>query len=160
MGLIDIVIDKDSIKNHWKIFVLGVITNIFFWYLAFFLFKRDIFKDFDFYVPILLSIPLSIIWYLITIFYSYSFLFLFNKKDSKYFKMSNEELNPIIFSVAIIDSILMLGSYIFLLYFFFNSLVMKKFIAITFMGNILILLITFILLKIKMSKNEVKEKSK
>ena len=52
-----------ELKNEWKIIIISIILISLLWYLSFFIYNRKIITDYSFYVPIILSFSLSILWY-------------------------------------------------------------------------------------------------
>ena len=78
----EILKEFKELKNEWKTSVLSIVVLGLFFYLVFFTFNRSIILDYSFYVPLLLTIPLAIGWYLISLVYSFSiWMIVFAKKD-------------------------------------------------------------------------------
>ncbi len=105
-----------KIQTQWRSFIAGVIINSFFWYLCVFLFNRPFITELDFYVPMIISVALSIPWYMLGLTASLFFTLMvegeeeeekkekIEKKKNKD-KFSSEDYMAMIFSVCFLCGI-------------------------------------------------------
>ena len=74
-------LDVDNLKDNWKHIIVGVGVNSVFWYLLFFVFGRHLIVDFEFFIPMILSVPLAILSFQLSVLFSSFYHLVFNSVE-------------------------------------------------------------------------------
>ena len=63
-----------ELKNEWKVLIGSIVITALLWYLCIFIYDRSLITEYSFYVPIIISFALSILWFPLLLFEAVSLL--------------------------------------------------------------------------------------
>lgn len=148
--------DWKDVKTEWKAIIISISVTAMFWYLSFFLFNRTMLLDMPFYIPIIVSFPLS--FGVFTLGLGQSILLSLMMGTAKEYKGKVDKIlyDGLFYTIAMFSCLIFLNK----LYFHWNLAVFSKYLIIINIGSlILIFFLSTTVYSIRYIKKNKKENS-